>query len=256
MININKTLTVVSRDGAASTVIRFSDAGATLSLAVEIEANAVTFGTKNKGFTVLGNGTSPCAEAIADVGVTGTTVEGNIARNCGFGILDFESGITTIKNNRVSDNTLGILMVGGTGMATTNVASFNGTGMEMISGTYTITKNAVAGSRDPMGFGMFVESGDTVTKNSITGGAGSGIGADSAPTSLTKNSIFGNGLATGANHNCGINNTSGGTITATGNYWGTASGPGSDPADKTCGDPVTAMPAAETEIKVLVPPIR
>jgi hypothetical protein len=55
---------------------------------------------------------------------------------------------------------------------------------------------------------------------------------------------------------CGIDNTSGATITATGNYWGAATGPGADPADTTCGDPVTATPAARAEIKVLVPPIR
>jgi nitrous oxidase accessory protein NosD len=146
-------------------------------------------------------------------------------------------------------------MMVGTGTASGNVASSNVDGIDATSGTYTITKNAVAGSS---GNGIFLTSATmTVTKNSITGSAGAGIIFNSGTlTSLTANSIFGNGLAAGANHNCGIRNASGGSITATGNYWGASTGPGADPADATCGSPVTAIPAAGSEIKVLVPPIR
>jgi len=260
MIEVSKKVTIVSRDGAASTVIRFSDAGGTLKFAIAIEADSVTLGKKNKGFTVLGNGTSTCTSAILagnlSGGVSRTTIEGNITLNCNDGILDLVDTGATIEYNRAAGNAFGIVMAGGSGTMSNNAVSSNGTGIEATGGTYRVTKNAVAGSSDPSGSGMSLDAGDTVTKNSITGSGGAGIITTAAPAVLTANSIFGNGLAAGAAHNCGLNNTSGATITATGNYWGAATGPGADPADATCGDPVTATPAAPAEVKVLVTPIR
>jgi len=82
------------------------------------------------------------------------------------------------------------------------------------------------------------------------------VGRDERLLPTTANSIFGNGLAAGTDHNCGLRNSTGGTIGATGNYWGSSSGPGADPADAVCGDPVTTSPVAASEIKVLVAPLR
>lgn len=41
-------------------------------------------------------------------------------------------------------------------------------------------------------------------------------------TDITDNNIFGNG-------SCGLQNNTGALVTASGNFWGAATGPGSDP---------------------------
>jgi hypothetical protein len=48
---------------------------------------------------------------------------------------------------------------------------------------------------------------------------------------ISDNSIFGNG---GPSGNCGIDDQSDGPIDAPDNYWGSAAGPGVDPADAIC----------------------
>src|SRR5437899_12678615 len=48
-------------------------------------------------------------------------------------------------------------------------------------------------------------------------------------TDITDNNIFGNG-------SCGLQNNTGALVTASRNFWGAATGPGSDPADAVCND--------------------
>lgn len=66
--------------------------------------------------------------------------------------------------------------------------------------------------------------------NASTGNGGAGVEvAAGTRAGVRSNNIFGN---LGKGSGCGLLNTSGRTLDATGNFWGRATGPGADPADK------------------------
>jgi hypothetical protein len=80
---------------------------------------------------------------------------------------------------------------------------------------------------------------------------------------VTKTSIFGNGGGVvnvpGANINCGTLTSDGVMLQATQNFWGTAAGPGADPADLACngvGATTNVLPVATKETKVRTPAAR
>lgn len=56
---------------------------------------------------------------------------------------------------------------------------------------------------------------------------------DVANLAIRESNIYGNGVQQ-TPFNCGIISGSGIVIVATDNFWGSASGPGPDPADQTC----------------------
>ena len=60
----------------------------------------------------------------------------------------------------------------------------------------------------------------------------------SVVATVTGNNLFGNnaGVSSSGFTNCGLLNDSGAQVTATGNFWGAAGGPGPDPADDVCND--------------------
>jgi hypothetical protein len=49
--------------------------------------------------------------------------------------------------------------------------------------------------------------------------------------------------------NCGVVN-GGATVSMPGNYWGSATGPGDDPADGVCGGPAVTSPFLRTPVAV------
>ena len=52
---------------------------------------------------------------------------------------------------------------------------------------------------------------------------------------VTANNFFGNGMAAFFGElNCGLLNIEADPVQAQGNYWGAATGPGDDPADRAC----------------------
>ena len=89
----------------------------------------------------------------------------------------------------------------------------------------------------------------TLTGNSFVGNRDDGVQVNSAFFSVTKNNIFGNVGAGG--DNCGLN-AEFGTLTAPGNFFGAATGPGADPADDVCNGTITTTPLGTKEIKVKV----
>ena len=122
-------------------------------------------------------------------------------------------------------------------MASANLEGFH------IFGQVQFTKNVASGNRS---FGLF-GSGSVleIRRNSFLGNGGPGISLSghSTVTDIIDNNIFGNG-------SCGLQNFTATLVTASGNFWGAATGPGSDPADAVCNDassttivePVAAQP--------------
>ncbi|HUI24826.1 MAG TPA: hypothetical protein VL403_01980, partial [Candidatus Kryptonia bacterium] len=69
--------------------------------------------------------------------------------------------------------------------------------------------------------------------DSVIGNRYYGIGiSTTGAVTISKSNIFGNGsYYNSASPNCGIRNNVVGVVSAKGNFWGSASGPGPDPAD-------------------------
>lgn len=98
MLNIAKRLTIVSRAGAEMTVL---DARDRIQRVVFIQADGVTFGGSDKGFTLTG----AFGPGVAIVeSMTGVRIEGNLIRkNRGSGIL-VRGNQHVLVDNTVSDN--------------------------------------------------------------------------------------------------------------------------------------------------------
>ena len=149
--------------------------------------------------------------------------------------------------------------VGGTGfwirgagrhVVTDNVSSNNSVGFLVDAGGSQFHRNIATGNRQA-GFEVraneiespipgsepILQGGDNhFVLNTVTGNRGVGFlfGGDPATNILRANNIFGNLGNTVQNQaeNCGVLNESGAVQIAKGNYWGAATGPGRDPADK------------------------
>jgi parallel beta-helix repeat protein len=272
-ITINKPLTIVSRDGAAETVIDFGGTlpgGNTLE-GISIAAGGAVFGRPRKGFTVTGVGGAGAIRI--EQSTSGVRVEGNRAvGNAGAGfVVDgqanvaagnqafgnagpgfsivFGSGLT-LTGNLSTDNVSGFLVAGQQHVLADNTAAANDVGISLIgAGLVTLTRNVVTGSTFE---GVFLSGdGHVFSRNAVRGNRGSGVLVESADTgtlTVTGNTFMGNGAG---GTNCGIelNATTGDPLLATGNFWGAASGPGSDPADLAC-DGAVAIPIVDRAIKV------
>ncbi|MBI1815905.1 MAG: hypothetical protein HYR72_13075 [Deltaproteobacteria bacterium] len=171
MIDVNKPLTIVSRDGSGATVLD----GGTLTQQVNIDANSVVFGKANQGFTLrnLGlqiNGASVTVagnvapafvvENIATMGggpVTGVVLSGNAAiGGATAGFLDFGTG-TIVKGNVARNNASdGMQFFGAGAVVTKNVVVSNGgSGVAIFNflatpgnlGTAIFSHNAIVGNR-------------------------------------------------------------------------------------------------------------
>jgi hypothetical protein len=71
---------------------------------------------------------------------------------------------------------------------------------------------------------------------------------------VTRNNIWGNGTV--GSPNCGVTNETASLLTLAGNYWGTSTGPGPNPADAACGGPTATAPFATKVFKISVPAVR
>ena len=90
--------------------------------------------------------------------------------------------------------------------------------------------------------------GNTISSCSFIGNIGSAIQLNTGTLNndITKCNIVGNDGAA----NCGVKNNSGNPATILPSFWGSATGPGADPADESCSATVTTSPAAAKEVKV------
>lgn len=108
----------------------------------------------------------------------------------------------------------------------------DGYGFALSGSGHTLSGNVANGNTrgDYGGPGFLIRAGTNLvlSGNAALGNGGGGIYAEVSAT-ITQNNLYGNDAP-----NCGLVNASGGTINATNNFWGAASGPGPDPADDVC----------------------
>jgi parallel beta-helix repeat protein len=250
VVSVSKPLKVLSRDGAAATVIDANGAGGDV---VRISADGVRFGEKNKGFTVTRAQNGLRGLRVAS---NGDTVAGNVATGNTTG-LSIEGSGNTLTSNRATDNSDGFSIGGPDNEFADCVAARNGIGFN-VGGSNNAFRAVIAIAND-VGISL-LGSGHTFTASSAIGNGLTGIdaGAPSDPV-ITRTNMFGNGTDALDGQNCGLSVADGVTAVATRSFWGAATGPGADPSDDVClqaGATATTAPFATKEIKAAPKPLR
>jgi parallel beta-helix repeat protein len=262
VFNVNKRLTIVSRDGAARTILDMGTINRDLN--VLITASGTVFGVELRGFTVMAVTTAFLAtnrvgirvessdrtlvagntvemqehsNGIWIVGGTGNRIRGNVAAHNSNGIV-VNTGGNRISGNSVYDNSLrGLSIDGQDNLVQFNVAVANEHGMRLAGHDHLVLRNSFIGNRVD---GISVE--------------GSPLVGSPHDLRLTRNNFFGNGTVGTVVEgllNCGINLAGQLALDARNNYWGSPQGPGPDPADAVCNSTlVLVQPAARTEIRI------
>ncbi|WP_292435831.1 right-handed parallel beta-helix repeat-containing protein [Methylobacter sp.] len=226
MIDVDKPVTLISSDGPFMTVLDAD--GASLS-AVSITANDVVFGQPKHGFLIVG----AKANGLSTATISNVTVAGNIALANGQGGLVVNGNANLLHGNFASGNlAAGIAVFGSENEVRNNIANSNGSEGFVIVGAKHLIRNNGAGN-NATGFGI---QGTDIRflRNAALGNKFFGISVATQGTSATisQSNIYGNNnVPLNDLTNCGIQNLSGSTIIATGNFWGMSSGPGADPAD-------------------------
>src|SRR5262249_3675652 len=218
MLTIVKPLIILSTDGAAATLIE--GLGVITNYSVLILAGDVEFGRPGHGFMV----TPPQNSTSAGIGVFATNVKvrGNLLVNgqTATGILtaNAQADILIEKNEVVGWDT-GIAARGLDNVVSKNQVSRSVFGIYAAGGD--VVGNVVVGCTT----GIKVDAFATAIGNAVNGNRTGILTGGPAPAVIQKNNIFGNSV-------CGLTQaaTLGVVVDATDNYWGAATGPGSDPA--------------------------
>jgi hypothetical protein len=244
MIRVDKAVTIESRDGAGATVL---DAGGADAIVVDIEASGAVFGKKNRGFTL----TKGSIGLLIAGGTSGVTVRDNlaVANTEGFSLPAGSSSGHELRDNIATANSIcGFSLAGSDYVVKDNLAGANGGDGFDIHGSGQKLNGNVANANGGEGFALS-GSGHELIHNAAVGNKLSGVTLFASGTVIRRNNIYGNAVL----DNCGLVNTSGDLIDATNNFWGAASGPGPDPADRVCnriGSITLFTPFATKEFKV------
>ncbi len=253
ILALDKAVSVESSAGAASTIIDAGDSGRS---AVRITASGARLGRSKKGFTLVssaGNGVEiqgAAAGAVVEgnlalltlsaflgAGAGGHVLQGNVAVANASGFVLGNGENTVARANLAVANTSDGFTAGGTGTPRLegNVATGN-EGFGFSAALYdhvTLTGGVAVGNAQ----GVFGGNGDTFAISGLTALANvvSGIHNQGTTTmSVTASNLVANGAKSlGGFANCGAA-TEAHPLAATNVFWGAASGPGDDPADRVC----------------------
>ena len=228
MVQVDKPIRLVSRDGPAATVLDAT--GAPAVTVVRITANDVVFGGPLQGFTLRGG-----TNSLVVQGTTRVVVQGNLAMASNRdGFLILGDGNSVQGNQSVGNVQAGFVVAASANSVLDNQAISNGgPGYWIDNQSHVVRRNRAI---DNGGEGFRVSGQDhTFRQNVAVGNRGFGIVAMNPGLIFRLNDIYGNySILNPDLANCGLVNDSAGTITATDNFWGAPSGPGPDPADEAC----------------------
>jgi hypothetical protein len=246
-VRVDRRITVRSRDGASSTVLL----PAAINVfegdrIVGVEAAGAEFGQPGHGFTIVGVADRVALEASG----AGAKVAGNVVLFAGTGIAATAPGVE-VADNRVSRGDVGIALLADGGLALRNSVMGNATaGFRIEAAGSVLDGNAVIGN----GLGISAHATQvTVRRSTIAGNRLTGAAFVGAGHRVERSSFYGNGDADLENPGCGLSSDT--VITATRNYWGSALGPGHDPADLVCSEDAQLEPFATKDTPLRLAPI-
>jgi hypothetical protein len=230
-VSITKAVTIESSAGAAATVIQ------PVSLfAVQITAPGAVFGGRDRGFTVR------ALNIGIDVDAGDVTVQDNRITGGDEGIsVRIGANAASIVGNVVTDvKQTGAAILGDGAVISGNVFEHIGTAILVMGSATVIADNHVVNS---LGTGIAVFGHDTTIRRNLLAGnygpavwvVGGGGGASVAGTVVTSNNFAHNGtfVERTLGGNCGVISQVS-VVNAERNFWGSAQGPGADPADRAC----------------------
>jgi hypothetical protein len=255
VVNVIQQVTLRSRDGANATVIDAAGLFSNAVLVTGAAASGTILGGAKNGFTLRG---ATSAGAFVDFNALSSRVLGNIAdSNGGDGIIVVGDGALVTGNRAFDNDGNGFQLNSNNLVASGNAASHNtldGFLSILVSGV-SVQKSVASGNGE-VGFHSAVATVDYKSDAALANGL-DGFFFDGSGGSVTSSSVMGNGVAVGSN--CGVDNDSDTDVTASGNYWGAASGPGTDPADDQClggTSTLTVAPFRSKELRVSLKPVR
>jgi hypothetical protein len=246
-VAVDRRITVRSRDGASATVlvppINDFEIGDTV---VDVQVEGAAFGELGHGFTIVGR---PSRDAIEITGAGGKAA-GNIVLFAAIGIAA-RAPNAELADNRVSRSGTGIALLADGCLATRNSVMANATAGFRVEETGSVLDgNAVIGN----GTGISVHGDEvTVRRSTIAGNRFTGAAFTGSGHVVERSSLYGNGDADVENPSCGLSSEV--VITATGNYWGSALGPGHDPADLVCSEDAQVLPFATKDTPLKLAPV-
>jgi len=232
-ICVNKTLNIVSREGAVRTVIDLTNVQSPRN-ALIIRADDVVFGRSNRGFTVRGAPNVGVEVEGSRISIVDNIAIGNEA--AGFALQAGVPNDCHLFGNQAIDNGSGFFVVGDGHLLEFNVALSNrGAGFVLAGHGQRFYDNQSIGN----GGGIDVNGGGDVriVHNAFIGNLQQGLKVlnQTFGLAVVQNNFFGNGTRFDA-ANLGLLADPGPRVNATNNFWGAATGPGPDPADQVTGD--------------------
>ena len=258
MVRVQEAVTIRSRDGAAATVIEAVMDPLQVQDAVQIEAPGAAFGVRSGGFLVTGVPVDGIAGIRLTPAAVGASVAGNVALGNRVGIYSFANG-ARIEDNRAIGGQRGIAATGSGAILRGNSAYDSEAGYELFGDGHLFSGNVAVANET----GIYVPgTNNRIEGCSAIGNSGQGILVVGTGNSVERCNVFGNGTDSGLpalNANCGVSNSSGAALLAERVFWGSAAGPGDEPADRACGggaSVVSATPFATKPYPVRLRPIR
>jgi len=262
LVYVGKQLNIISENGAASTHLdsfAYTELGygwSGILYGVVIAADHVVFGRPGHGFTVSGaNIAMLLGESSSE-----SVVSGNILSNYfnigleNHGVKNLISANLSIGYRGMYDSSNGFEIFGQDTTVRSNYAIGGSQGFYVYGSGHDLEENSAIGA----GIGFSVWDGKVrLSRNSAIGNKGSGISIRAGTVQVDQNNIFGNYDFGRTGRNCGLSISSG-QVTAKYNWWGAATGPGSDPADSVCDHSGVAVtyPFSKQPIRRADPPVR
>lgn len=189
MINLNKRVTLVSRDGAFTTVL---DACGARVNPVSISASGVVLGRPKQGFLIAGAGGGAngigCCSGASDV-----TIAGNVVSANGGSGIGLSGSANQVRANLASGSgSAGFAIFGDGHVIRDNAASANsGSGFGISGAGHTLHRNEASANGND-GF-IVRDTGHDLQRNSALGNEDFGIRVTvGGRATITKNNIYGN----------------------------------------------------------------
>jgi len=221
-VDVNKSLTIKSERGSDNTTVIAKNAW---DHVFDVQANSVTIGGENCGFSIYGATGDWKAGIYLGSGITGCTIQDNRCgwdntNNNDYGIYLVSSSNNTLTNNNASNNSFGIILnESGNNTLTGNTANnnyYDGIYLDHSSNN-TLTGNTASSNAS---YGIYLEDSgnNTLTGNTASSNYNGIYLEESGNNTLTGNTASSNAdCGIYLDYSCNANTLTGNTASSNGN---------------------------------------